>query len=135
MALDDRSARNLDRAISEGRGALDPIAGSRALSRQDAEGELWEGTTVLTQNCVHTPDPRLRRYGIDGTTGQGDSSRKYGREQCIQTERPLSRSMNEKTSNVNVNLEVRDWWAGITMAIWVQAARAKVVHDQIQTAA
>jgi len=93
------SERNLHRMISEGRGVFYSIA-NRDLGRCHdgalvrVTRYLWTGTAILTKNCVHTHDPRLRRYGMDGTTGQGDRRIKYSREQCNKCE--IGDAMDER---------------------------------------
>ena len=67
------------------------------------------------QSGEYTDDPQLLRYGM-GTTGQGDRRRNF-RERGNGNGR-ASLGVRCGTSNVNVNLEIRDWWTGIKMAIW-----------------
>jgi hypothetical protein len=48
-------------------------------------------------------------------------------------ERP-SQAFDGEVSDVNnVNLEIREWWTGIWMAIW-EGSQLKLSHDQLRAA-
>lgn len=134
-----RSERRPHRKISEGRGASHSIAGSRALVQPSAgygrQAPLGRNNRSYTKLRTHTrsASTALRNRWHPG---QGDGSREYCREQCIESEigdpfgeRRRWHSMNEKTSNVDVN------FGGPGLLVRDQVgSRRKFEHDQIQTA-